>query len=129
MIGTCSMRLVCRFCSWPTPQSMPNVHDGRHGRSPRARLRLREARFFTYKNLFSFAVFECTNYKLHYIKKVTIPHMCMANINVCRYSQRIAPKTPTTQAAVQLPMSSAVFLVNRKSPPRLFPYKHCEKRQ
>ena len=26
------MRLVCRFCSWPTSQSMPNVHDGRHGR-------------------------------------------------------------------------------------------------
>ena len=101
-----------------TSQSMPNVHDGRHGRSPRARLRLREARFFTYKNPFSFAVFECTNYKLHYIKKVTIPHM--ANINVCRYSQFIAPKTPTTQTAVKLPMSSAVFLVNRKSPPRLF---------
>ena len=83
---------------------------------PQARLSLRLRRsgkhFFTYTNSFSFAVFECTHEKIYYIKKETIPHM--ANTNVCRYSQCIAPKTPTTQTPVQLPMSSAVFFVNRK---------------
>ena len=78
-------------------QSMPNVDDGRQA----GRLRLGYAsgkNFFTYKKSFSFAVFECTYDKIHYIKKVTIPHM--ANTNVCRYSQFSAPKTPTTQTAV-----------------------------
>ena len=77
-------------------QSMPDVDDGRQ--AGRLSLRLGYASgkhvFFTYKNSFSFAVFECTHEKIYYIKKETIPHM--ANTNVCRYSQCIAPKTPTT---------------------------------
>ena len=68
--------------------------------------------FFTYTNSFSLAVFECTHEKIYYIKKKTIPHM--ANTNVCRYSQCIAPKTPTTQTAVKLPMSSAVFFCKQE---------------
>ena len=40
--------------------------------------------------------------KIHYIEKVTIPHM--ANTHVCRYSQCITPKTPTTQTTVKLPI-------------------------
>ena len=49
---------------------------------------------------------------IDHIKKVTIPHMGITT--VCRYSQCIAPKTPTTQPTVKLPMFSAVCLVNRK---------------
>ena len=96
-------------------QSMPNVDDGRqagHLSLNQARLRLWESRFSTYTNSFSFAVFECTHEKIYYIKKETIPHM--ANTNVCRYSQCIAPKTPTTQTAVKLPMSYAVFFCKQE---------------
>ena len=98
---------------------MSNVHDGRRGRSPRARLRLREARFLLTKIRLVLQFLSVQTKKIHYIKKVTMPHV--ANTNVCRYSQFSAPKTPTTQTAVKLPMSSAVFLVNRKWPARLIP--------
>ena len=51
----------------------------------------------------------------------------MANINVCRYSQCNAPKTPTTQAAVKLPMSSAVFFGKQEVASATFPIKALRK--
>ena len=125
MTGTCSLRLVCRFCSWPTPRSQcqTSMTVDRPVASASAQLRLGYAS----GKSFSFAVFEWTHEKIYYIKKETIPHM--ANTNVCRYSQCIAPKTPTTQTAVKLPMSSAVFFENRKSPPRQISIKALRKRQ
>ena len=74
MIGTCRMRLVCRFCCWPTSQCQTctgyrtwyhehDRDDGRQaqGQSSRARPRPGKHVFVAYKNPFIFAVFECTN--------------------------------------------------------------------
>ena len=56
MIGTCSIRLLCRVCSWPTSpcqtgRAVPWQADDRAGPRPGKHV------FLTYKNPFSFAVF------------------------------------------------------------------------
>ena len=78
MIGTCSMRLVCRFCCWPTSQCQTctgyrtwyhehDRDDGRQAQGQSSRARPRPGKrpgkhvFVAYKNPFIFAVFECTN--------------------------------------------------------------------
>ena len=73
-------------------QSMPNVDDGRQ--AGRLRLNLSSGSARPPGSRLVLLFLSVHTKKIYYIKKETIPHM--ANTNVCRYSQCIAPKTPTT---------------------------------